>query len=262
MVPEPDTVDWIFDASHWWLESFGGFEHFAASTLLSSPTVEDFPVDLGLTGDALAQDYFAFVKEHTGLGEWPFLLAADRAPDVAAALRGMPHAMTSAPTSSEAPGLLEEGEPLTIPYDPAQLEDPVDLVATMARGVSHYLLPTAATELPGDADEREYFVDLGAVLLGFGVFLANSAFAFQQSSEGMMAGWGFRRRGALSELDVSYSLALVATLLDTADGDIVPHLATNPRGFFKAAKKDIRSKRRADVERLRAVPSPGGGPYR
>lgn len=261
MIPEEDTIDWIFDASHYWLESLGGFSSFATGTTIVTPTEENFPVDLELSGHELAQDYFAFAQEHARLTEWPFLLVPDRAPNVADALRGMPHHMTSAPKSKEEPARLEEGDPLTIPYDASQRGEPVHLVATMARGMSHYLLHDAPSELP-EADEREYFVDLGAIFLGFGIFLANSSFHFQQTEEGMMVGWGYSRRGALSELDVSYALAVVATLLEVPDREVMGHLKRNPKGFFKSARKHIRKKRAAEVDRLRAIPHRPGGPYR
>ena len=262
MTPERETIDWIFDSTAWWLENFGGFPHFAAATSLIVPTEDDFPVDLELAGHELAEDYFEFVKEHARLNEWPFQLVQVRTANVADALDGIPHHLTSPPTSVEEPNEIADGEPLTIPYELSQLADPIDLVATMARGVSHYLLYNAPAASPGEPDEHEYYVDLGAVLLGFGVFLANSAFRFQQTTKGMMIGWGFSRRGALSELDVSYALALTATLLEVRDNEIVPHLTPNPKSFFKSGRKHLQKKRKKDLDRLRAIPPPADGPYR
>jgi len=66
----------------------------------------------------------------------------------------------------------------------------------------------------------------------------------------------------LSEFDMCYALAIVAILLETPDEEVVPLLTTNPKGFFKSALKHIARKRRADVDRLRAVPSGSAGPYR
>jgi hypothetical protein len=262
VTPDQETVDWIFEASRWWLQSFGGFAQFENQSAIVLPTPDDFPVDADLSGHELAEDYFEFATEHAGLSEWPFELIDESTPNVADALRGMPHHMTSAPQAETEPVLIAEGDPLAIPYDLTQLKDPVDLVATMARGMSHYLLYHAPTEFPADPDDRAYFVDLGAVFLGFGVFLANSAFRFEQTESGMMIGWGFARRGALSQLDVTYVLALTATLLDASDREVRRHLAPNPSGFFKSARKHIAKKRRTDLDRLRRVPSLANGPYR
>jgi hypothetical protein len=263
VTPEDGMKEWLFGASEWWIGSWGGFDRFAETAAIVTPTVEHFPVDLHLEGAELAEDYFAFVLEHAGLGpDWRFELVLDRGSDVADTLRGMPHHMTE-PTATRSPlEPLVEGEPLPIPCDIRQLEDPMDLVATMARGVSHYLLQTAPTPFPGAEDEREYFVDLGATLLGFGIVLANAAFYFQQSEEGMMIGWGYHHRGALGELELSYVLAIMATLLEVPRREILPHLRPNPRGFFKSATKDLKRRRKADLAVLRSVPSTGAGPYR
>ena len=254
---------WLFGASEWWIGSWGGFARFEETTTVVTPTEEDFPVDLELEGADLAEDYFAFVLEHAGLGpDWHFELVLEKGPDVAEALRGMPHHMTGPMTGGEPLQPLVEGEPFPIPCDIRQLADPMDLVATMARGVSHYLLQAAPTPFPGTDDEREYFVDLGAALLGFGIVLVNASFAFHQSEEGMMVGWGYQHRGALGELELSYLLAIVATLLEVPKAEILPHLRPNPRSFFKSATRDLKRRRKADLAVLRSVPSTGAGPYR
>ncbi|MEM9068615.1 MAG: hypothetical protein AAGE52_08920 [Myxococcota bacterium] len=260
MVPEEGTIDWVFEAARWWLSNFGGFAEFATTPIVL-PTKEDFPVDTSLCGHALTEDYFGYAKEHARLGDWPLVMVSEAVPNVAEILHGMPHGMT-APVSGSTAGPMQDGDPLAIPYDPSLLDDPVALVATMARGMSHYHLYGATTEFPGEAEDREYFVDLGAVFLGFGVFLANSAFRFQQTESGMMVGWGCTRRGALSELDVSYVLALACALTGAPDKPILRSLSANPKSFFKAARKHLRKKRRDDVERLRSVEAPNDGPYR
>lgn len=262
MPPQEETREWIHQAARWWIESFGGFEALRASTLLV-PTEECFPVDTELEGHALAEDFFSFVLEHAGLSEWPLVLVPEEEwPDVGAILRGMPHHMTSAPVSHTKSAPIAEGDPLPIPYHPRLIAEPIGLVATMARGVSHYLLYEAPTELPGEADDREYFVDLGAVLLGFGVFLANAAFRFEQREEGVMIGWGYSRSGALSELDLSYTLALYAELLELPEREVLRHLRPNPKGFVKDARKHLARHHARDLERLRAIPSGTRGPYR
>ncbi|MBO6935110.1 MAG: hypothetical protein JJ863_09040 [Deltaproteobacteria bacterium] len=263
MTPDDDMKAWLFGASEWWIGSRGGFTRFADTATIVTPTEDDFPVDLDLEGAELAEDYFEFVLEHAGLGpDWHFELVLDEGPDVAGALSGIPHHMTGPVTAAEPVAPLVEGEALPIPYDVRQLEDPMDLVATMARGISHYLLQSAPTPFPGTDDEREYFVDLGATLLGFGIMLANASFAFHQSEQGMMVGWGYHHRGALGEVELSYLLATMATILELPDGEVVPHLRPNPRSFFKSARKDLTRRRKADLAVLRSVPSTGAGPYR
>ena len=229
-------------------------------TLFPSP--EDFPVDMSLDAHARASALLNTAMKHTGLTQWPFVMSLHQTPNVADVLKGMSHPLTGPVTSDASTTTIAQGDPFPIPYDPAQLDDPVDLVATIARGMSHYMVTSAATPYPGEEEDREYFVDLGAVLLGFGVFLANTAFQFHQTSDGLMAGWGFSRRGALSELDLSYALALAATLADTPDKAIVKALTRNPRSFYKTARKHLRKKRKADVEGIYDTTPLNDGPYR
>lgn len=174
MLPSEETIRWIIESSEWWIGEFGGFESFRQASLVR-PVEDDFPVDLDLQGHDLVEDYFAFVVEHTGTREWPFKLVREDTVNVAAeVLKGIPHHETEAPSSfgEEEPQPILPGQPLTIPYDLAQLEDPVGLVATMAKGVSHYLLHRARQPPPGFDDDRELYVELGATYLGFGVFSA------------------------------------------------------------------------------------------
>ena len=260
MVPDDDTVDWLFDASARWLDTFGVAD-FLGSTELVTPTEDDFPVDLSLDGEDLAEDYFAFVLEHARLTEWPLELEADETPRVAEILRGMPHHLTEAPRSTDHRAPPSDGR-LVIPYSLSQLEDPVALVATMARGVSHYHILASENVPPHDDDERELLVDVGAVFLGFGVFLANAAFRFEQHESGAMVGWGFSRQGALSELDLSYTLAIFSSLLEIPERDVRPHLKPNPRGFFTSAMRHLQKTRARDLDALRSIGVTTTAPYR
>ncbi len=111
MSPDQETGDWIFEASGWWLQSFGGFAQFENQSAIVLPTPDDFPVDADLSGHELAEDYFEFAKEHAGLSEWPFEVIDESTPNVAEALRGMPHHITSAPQAETEPVLIAEGDP-------------------------------------------------------------------------------------------------------------------------------------------------------
>ena len=253
---------WLFDAVAWWLTTLGGAARYRDTATVVTPTLDDFPVDPELEGEELAEDYFAFVLEHARLrDEWDFEPEAEFTPNVADALRGMPHAMTEAPTRSGDEDWLPAGDPLPIPYDPSALERPALLVATFARGIAHYLAQSDP-DLPTGEAHRERLVDLGAVVLGFGIFLANTAFEFQQTSSGGMTGWGYDHRGALGQVEVAYALAIVATLLDFPDREVRAHLGPNPKAFYAAARKDLDRHRGTDLAVLRAAPSSGHGPYR
>ncbi|MEM1415808.1 MAG: hypothetical protein AAGH15_12950 [Myxococcota bacterium] len=260
---EDETVDWLFDATGWWIAQLGGYGSFRATSTVLTPTPEHFPVDASLPDDALALDFFSCVSEHAGVRGWDFVLEPDEQPRVADALAGMSHPLTGPverEAANEAP--LAPGEPLPIPYDPAHLGEPLVLIASFARGVAHYVAGAAPEPYTDDPEQHAYLVDLGAVMLGFGVFLANASFRFYQTSDGLMAGWGYGRAGALSQEDLSYALALHSALLEVKARDVTRHLEANPRGFFKKARRDLEKRRREALTRLRTVEPPAGGPYR
>lgn len=260
---DDETIDWLFDATAWWLEQLGGFRRFRETFLLLRPTPEHFPIDDGLPDEELALEFFSCVVEHAGVGDWDFVLEVDAQPRVADALVGMPHPLTGPvvrdPVDDAA---FVHGEPFPVPYDPAHLDDPVLLVASFSRSLAHYVAGSAAEPYTDDADQIAYLVDLGAVMLGFGVFKANASFRFFQTTEGLMAGWGYGRSGSLSQEHVSYALALHATLLEVKERAVTRYLDPNPRGFFKQARRDLKKRRRKNLDRLRVVGASPGGPYR
>jgi len=256
------SIEWTFAAFRWWLENFGGFAEFAHTSLVT-PTPEDFPVTDTNQEHELAEDYFEFVKEHARAPAWRFALEAVPSLDVGEILKGMPHGLTSQPVETEPPPEIDDGGDLVIPYDPKQLADPQGLVATFARGVSHYLFNSGSEDLPDPHVNRECYIDIGAVFLGFGVFLANTAFRSQQLESGVMIGWSYQRQGALSQADVSFALAVFASLLEFPDRDVLEHLNAGPRDLVKASLRELRRRGLGDLERLRTIASTrGAGPYR
>lgn len=261
MLPPPDTIDWIYDSTEWWIGSFGGSAAFQ-KTPLFLPTAEFFPVDTQRRGEALADAYFMQTALNAGVAEWPFVLEDRASRDMSSVLKGLPHNLMPMKAQSEDPELIHADQGYPVSYELSQLDDPVGLVATFARNIAHYHLYAAATPMPSDDEQRPYFTDLAAVLLGFGVFLTNSAFQFAQHSDGLMSGWGVSRQGALSELDLSYALALFIVLRDLKPRPILKLLTANPRGFVKSALKDIRRHRKDEVALLARVASLENGPYR
>ncbi len=261
MIPNEDTVDWIFEATRWWVHAFGGFASLQR-TAITLPTPAHFPIQGNRSPEALAEDYLSQVLRHAGMSDWPFHLVDCQAPHVADLLFGMPHHMTSAPTGGE-PALPESTpDRRYVSYSEDMLANPLAFIADLARTVSHHLLTSAEPPLDVDAEEWSFYTDLGGVYLGFGVFMANTSFQFYQTQNELMAGWGYARQGALSELDLSYVLALMATLQEVPTRPILKHLRPNPKSFFKSASKHIRRKRKKDLERITHVGGGDGGPYR
>lgn len=88
-----------------------------------------------------------------------------------------------------------------------QLKRPISLIATMAHELSHYLI----MEEKGyyfDEYENEILTDLTAIAYGFGIFLGNSKFKFNQWQSGDgWGGWSSSTQGYLPQQVIAYVMA-------------------------------------------------------
>lgn len=108
---------------------------------------------------------------------------------------------------------------------------PVRLVATIAHELCHERLP--ASDAPITDDEEE-LVDLAAVYLGFGVFLANAAFESIKRAVGHHSlKFTTTRHGTLSEELYGYALARYTLSRDDPAPAWSRYLDDNPRAFLK-----------------------------
>ena len=138
----------------------------------------------------------------------------------------------------------------------AQLSDPTSIVAALSRFLAKEVVSKISE---ADSEEAvEYLVDITAVFLGFGVFLCN-----RSSSRGASQPWlpEPARLTRLSELELSYALAVYTTVGEIPDRDVVPHLTLNPRGYFLKAQRHLLRFQGPAFRRLRTVANVDG-PYR
>jgi hypothetical protein len=208
--------DWQFAAFAWLLRNCGGYTKFLDTTLVL-PVADHFP-DSGMKGHAGAAALFRRVRDHAGMADWP---------------------CTVEPEASEAgvarPRSLRDGIAV-IRYREAA--DSRLLIASFARELAHVLIDTFDEAAPGGAPLHDPAVDLAAVFMGFGIFMANAEFA--------------TARCALNEGELVHALALFCLLrkLDpaTIDGHLNPHL----RKYLRLAARDL-AQHEARFRELRAV---------
>ena len=138
----------------------------------------------------------------------------------------------------------------------SQLSDPTSIVAALSLFIAKEIVSKIGEEHNEDA--FEYLIDITAVFLGFGVFLCN-----RSSSRGASQPWlpEPTRLTRLSELELSYALAVYTTVGEIPDRDVVPHLTLNPRGYFLKAQRHLLRFQGPAYRRLRTV-SNTDGPYR
>lgn len=171
-----------------------------------------FP-DTNAKGPAKALHYFERVQHYCGTADWPCeLVEQDERRAVALGLA------VERPDTPAPAGTFQAGaDKVIITYDPALLDDPIQLVATLVHEMAHYLLAAVPDEPPGGADLMEPATDLATVHLGFGLFGANAAFNFRQFTDFDRQGWSASRLGYLGEDAWAYANALFFELLDVPE---------------------------------------------
>ena len=208
-----DTVEWILECWQWLDEILQPIDA-APQRALIFPSRSEFP-DTVLNGQRKAEYYFDLVREKCGMSQWPAeLRAQDPARDLGKNIVFGRHVKTSPPLGT----FQAKGNAAIITYDPAIVDDPIQLVATFAHELAHYVLRTFPQLPPGGNDLEELATDLATVHLGFGLFGANTAFNFSQETNYDRQGWSTSRSGYLGENGWCFACALFAEILgvDTA----------------------------------------------
>ena len=111
--------------------------------------------------------------------------------------------------------------------------DPRRIVAVAAHELCHHKLLYSGRAHADEAD-HEPLTDLATVFFGLGVFTANAAFSFSQSTRG----WQRRQLGYINQPMFGYALACMAWLRGEQDDPAwARYLETNPRGYYRQAMR-------------------------
>jgi len=224
------------DVEAWHLETWAWLiDHFASEVpLKSTPLVlanADFFPASDATGHARALHVFDCVKRIMHIEDWPCTLEAQ-------SRRTAGHRVAEfvAVAGGDDPNgtfRIEEGGEVIITYAPDLLDRPVELVATLAHELAHYLL---AHENDLDEETHELITDLTVAYTGLGLFGANAAFSFSQHGDAFSQGWSSKRSGYLSPPSWAFALAVFAQLTDD-NRDYRPWLSAEVAGPWRAAMK-------------------------
>jgi hypothetical protein len=234
---DPPVEEWLLETSRWLINWLGG-RRWLADRPLVLPT-ERFFARADDQGAARARRLFASVKALTDMQEVDcVLLEHEGTPS--SDLGGLAYQVFT--KGAPAGTFVREGNQPVITYAAHLASDPKSLIATFAHELAHLRLATVGTPPPGGWDHLELATDLCAVLMGFGVFLANSAFTFTRRTDFDRQGWSTRRQGYLSENALTFALAVFLALRgdDGAEAHqyLKPHLAQQ----LDKAMRRIRSK--------------------
>lgn len=225
----------MIDRLGWIIETFGP-EKPIASTELVLPLPGYFSFDAD-TPEARAEQIFRRTAVYCGVADWDVDLTPfdrNRPHEVGTFWHLRPAADAPAGTFSLSP---DSNRP-QISYASDLIETPVVLIATFANEISHLVLMTRERpDWMGEAEE-ELVTDLFAVYLGFGVFLANSAFQFDQSSSFDRQGWSSSRLGYLSEDTLLFAIAMFLAVQRQSEIEVTA-LKPGLRKRFDKARKQV-----------------------
>ena len=218
---------WMENAFLWLATQFG-HDNIASKSMLL-PTPEYFPIrydgsmdSLLITGEIVARQmeidfseinlalYEQNIQEFTGDGGYRFWTELDKDSD-----------------EQLSAGLYfgkNENDKYDVFIEKRNLTDPENLVATIAHEFSHIkLLGENRLEI-----NDEHLTDLTTVVLGLGIFNANSAYKEWKSSDG----FGHNSAGYLKQREWGYALALYAYFRQEENSDWTKFLTPNIKSDF------------------------------
>ena len=209
-VLDSETRDWELAVAGWVTKNFGGIEQIR-NTPLVLPNADFFPTQ-GEKGDQLASLLFRQVQDHAQMAEWPVRL--ESLPETPPDLVG--NVVLERQGDQVPAGTIDfdnaENRDVIVRYNPKMVERPYELISTFAHELAHYLMWSADELPPGGMELHEQTTDALAVYMGFGVFLANSAYNFSGWSDSIGFGWSANRLGYLTERQLVFALAIFLTL--------------------------------------------------
>ena len=179
-----------------------------------------------------AEAIFGSIRRYMEVSHWQCRLEPQSELERQARAAQMASGILGDSPYSGADGTFYGGESVTITYSPSLLSEPAALIATLAHELCHYLMATVKEEPPCGWDEHEILTDLAAVHEGFGIFLSNSAFNFNQWTNIQSAGWQWSKRGYLSEAELGFSLGIFCVRSKHDPEHIMRFLKPNPGETF------------------------------
>lgn len=230
LLPEDDALFQV-ETYRWLLTHFGESDFYENAQLVL-PTPAFFP-SVVESEVAAAEATFAQVKRYAGLEQWDVVLQVqDADPNLHMAPTLVVQNVAQSPLGTFS---VNEQNEVTITYNPKVTANPLQMVATFAHELAHYLTATASEPPPGGWENWEFATDIAATFLGFGVFQANAAFTFRQYASVDAVGWETSGSGYLSEAEHSYALALFLCLKGIDPTSAFAHCKPTVKAYLKRA---------------------------
>jgi hypothetical protein len=235
---EPEQENWLLEAFVWVAKQLGGLQTLSTRPIVL-PNRAFFP-STDLEGHAKAEFVLDCIRRQMGMLEWPCnLIVQPERPGTR--IPGMTYA-TVVSVGHAAGTFALSGNSAEITYDPANIDHPWRLIATLAHELAHYRLSAVSQLPPGGPDMLEPATDLTTILFGFGLFGANTAFEFSGHQDFQGQGWSSSRLGYLRERDWIFGLALFLAAGDKPCDPLRPYLKDHLWSDLRSARKSLRSR--------------------
>jgi hypothetical protein len=246
---DAETSTWMMDVYAWALRNLDA-QVFFHSTPLVTPTNAHFPGQ-GSSAHEMAALILGQVAHHAGMGHWPMrIMDNEQWTEQAAPTLSIEGPLRIQGTAT--PLDIPDEQKLVVLYAPEQLRDPQVVIANCAHTLAHYLGSMATEPPPGGAENWPHITELLAVFLGFGVMMANTAFTTKIRSCSSCASPAVERTNYLSQYDLTYALAIFSAAKDVPRAEVLTHLKSALRPFYKKAHKEVTGNQAA-IKRLQDI---------
>jgi hypothetical protein len=235
-VVEPSVHEWIVDTYSWAISQFNG-ELLKHDAQLILPTNEFYPGRVSSVHE-MAERVFEQTVKYAGMQNWPLTLVE-------------PQYITNNKIPSLSKSRLLRGDSahitvnednvttIEIGYNPAQVNQPQDLVSSFVQVLATLLVSQSPTLPPGGKDYVPQAIDLLACFMGFGVIFSNTAFQYKGGC-GTCNNRQANRQSTLTELETVYSLAMFCVLKQIDKSKVLIHLKAHLKSTFKQSYKQIK----------------------
>jgi len=234
-VVDTGTRDWIIDTYGWAIENFE-LTVFKKKSQLILPTNQFYPGKVSSIHE-MAQFVFEHTLKYAGMQTWPIRLV-DPQQITATTLPALKVSETLRGDNAIITIEDEQMKTIDISYNPAQVNQPQDLVSSFAQMLATILVMQSKTLPPGGKECIPQAIDLVACFMGFGVIFANTAYQFRGGC-GSCNNPQANRQASLPEEETIYALAVFCVLKSIPVKTVKPHLKTHLKSTFKKSVKEI-----------------------
>lgn len=195
------------------------------------------------SNNEVAESLLDQTKSLIGMKDWPSYLvvgANSRAPMMQGTMIEQFH--THAPGGTFRLMIDSQNDIIAeITYNPAEAERHEKLAAIFAHEMSHFLLETRTTIVPGGEDCLELMTDFTAIWLGFGILMANSAKSVDTFQTEQGHGWQTHLSGYLSEAAIITAFACIERMAGRDSENALPYLKPHLAVALKTTNKFLDS---------------------